>query len=429
VPANGKARRRTLNALHACAKKEITVMNRLRRICVLLLLVSSWTISLLGMAYPARAQAPDGPGNRSDIHRVEAGETLNLIARQYGTDVKTLLQLNGLEDADLVYVGQQLVVAGGSEQNQPVRQGEERRDASENAPSYQVQDGDAPQRPGVAGEPQPQERSNADGSSVSWSNPDGSPVDFEPEGSERPSEANEAQVRERPDDSWSSPNNGPDDGDVDWEPQRPQRPCQACEAPYQEGADSARQQRDSGGPSVAWSSPDDDEVSWEVDDSRGQGVAWETQPAQRNTNAGENNGREVYAQEGASWETAATGEKWIDIDISDQQLIAYQGDTVIRVFSVSTGATKTPTVQGSFRTYVKIEVQDMSGGSVAAGDYYYQADVPWVQYFYEDYSIHGAYWHNMFGQRTGHGCVNMRVEEARWLYDWAQTGTRVEVHE
>jgi lipoprotein-anchoring transpeptidase ErfK/SrfK len=110
-------------------------------------------------------------------------------------------------------------------------------------------------------------------------------------------------------------------------------------------------------------------------------------------------------------------------------MIAYQGDTVIRVFSVSTGATKTPTVVGSFRTYVKIEVQDMSGGSVAAGDYYYQPDVPWVQYFYADYSIHGAYWHNMFGQRTGHGCVNMRVEEARWLYDWTPTGTRVEVHE
>jgi len=149
------------------------------------------------------------------------------------------------------------------------------------------------------------------------------------------------------------------------------------------------------------------------------------------------------------WETEATGEKWIDVDLSDQQLIAYQGDSAIRVFSISSGATKTPTVTGSFRIYAKIIEQDMSGGSHAAGDYYFQEDVPWVQYFYQDYSIHGAYWHNMFGQRTGHGCINMRVEEARWLFDWAEpdmdpsgvtsegwlftsgsrTGTRVEVHE
>jgi lipoprotein-anchoring transpeptidase ErfK/SrfK/LysM repeat protein len=419
--------------MHLCAQKEITVMDRLRRICVLLLLVSSWTTSLLVMAYPARAQAPDGPGSRSGVHVVEAGETLGLIARQYGTDVNTLLQLNNLDDANFVYVGQQLVVAGGEAWSQPAGQGDDRHDGGRNgggdAPSSQAQGGEAAQRPGVAWEPPSQEGGNSNGASVSWSNPDGSPVDFEPEGPTYSQEEGEDQDWDRSNSEWSNEWSAPDDDEAGWEPQSPQRPSQANEVPYQERPDAARESQPSQGPSVAWSSPDDEEVPWEVDDSQRQGVAWEAEPSQRTPYSEENNGQEVYQQETTYQEPQATGEKWIDVDISDQQLIAYQGDTVIRVFSVSTGATRTPTVLGSFHTYVKIEVQDMSGGSVAAGDYYYQPDVPWVQYFYADYSIHGAYWHNMFGQRTGHGCVNMRVEEARWLYDWAQTGTRVEVHE
>ena len=76
-------------------------------------------------------------------------------------------------------------------------------------------------------------------------------------------------------------------------------------------------------------------------------------------------------------------------------------------------------------------MQDMSGGSREAGTYYYQPDVPWVQYFYEDYAIHGAYWHNSFGRPVGQGCINMRVEEAQWLYEWTESepSARVEVHD
>ena len=72
-------------------KKETMAMDWLRRVFVLLLLVSTWTASLPSMAYPAKAQAPDGPSGSSGIHVVEAGQTLSMIARQYGTDVKTLL--------------------------------------------------------------------------------------------------------------------------------------------------------------------------------------------------------------------------------------------------------------------------------------------------------------------------------------------------
>ncbi|MCC6455903.1 MAG: L,D-transpeptidase family protein [Caldilineaceae bacterium] len=147
------------------------------------------------------------------------------------------------------------------------------------------------------------------------------------------------------------------------------------------------------------------------------------------------------------WGEGLTGEKWIDIDLTAQTLTAYQGDTAVRSFVISSGSTGHETVTGSFRIWAKVARQDMSGGSRAAGNYYYVPNVPWVQYFYADYSIHGADWHNSFGWAVSHGCVNMRVDEARWLFEWAEPsmdpamvesatwlfpggdGTRVEVHD
>ena len=146
------------------------------------------------------------------------------------------------------------------------------------------------------------------------------------------------------------------------------------------------------------------------------------------------------------WEQDLVGEKWIDINLTDQTLTAYVGETPVRTFVISSGGPGHETVTGSFRIWAKVSIQDMSGGSRAAGTYYYVEDVPWVQYFYADYSIHGADWHNDFGWPVSHGCVNMRVEEARWLFEWAEPhldaktiengtwvftgseGTRVEVH-
>jgi lipoprotein-anchoring transpeptidase ErfK/SrfK len=146
------------------------------------------------------------------------------------------------------------------------------------------------------------------------------------------------------------------------------------------------------------------------------------------------------------WELDLEGERWIDINLTEQTLTAYVGDVAIRTFVVSTGGTGHETVTGSFRIWAKVSRQDMSGGSRAAGNYYYVPNVPWVQYFYADYSIHGADWHNDFGWPVSHGCVNMRVEEARWLFEWAapeinetmvengtwhfpsRGGARVEVH-
>lgn len=68
----------------------------------------------------------------------------------------------------------------------------------------------------------------------------------------------------------------------------------------------------------------------------------------------------------------------------------------------------------------------MSGGSKALRTYYYLPNVPWVMFFYNDqvakmrgFSFHGTYWHDNFGTPMSHGCINMRSEEAKMLYDWA----------
>lgn len=112
-------------------------------------------------------------------------------------------------------------------------------------------------------------------------------------------------------------------------------------------------------------------------------------------------------------------EQWIDVDLSEQKVIAFEGLRPVRSFIISSGVPRTPTVTGTFRIRTKVRSQTMSGGSVAEGDYYYLPNVEWVQYFYRGYAFHGAYWHDNFGEPMSHGCINMRNEEAQWLFEWA----------
>jgi lipoprotein-anchoring transpeptidase ErfK/SrfK len=120
--------------------------------------------------------------------------------------------------------------------------------------------------------------------------------------------------------------------------------------------------------------------------------------------------------------TGSTTERWIDVNLSQQQLVAYEGDSPVYWVTVSTGLPGTPTVTGQYRIYVKYPAQTMSGPG------YYLPDVPYVMYFYLGYGIHGTYWHNNFGQPMSHGCVNTPTPDAQWLYNWADVGTLVNVH-
>jgi len=114
--------------------------------------------------------------------------------------------------------------------------------------------------------------------------------------------------------------------------------------------------------------------------------------------------------------------RWIDINLSTQTVTAYDGDTPLRYFVVSTGLPNTPTVTGQFSIYLRYDSQTMSGPG------YYLPGVQWVQYFYQGYALHGTYWHTNFGQPMSHGCVNMTNDDALWLYQWAEYGTVVNVH-
>jgi lipoprotein-anchoring transpeptidase ErfK/SrfK len=114
-------------------------------------------------------------------------------------------------------------------------------------------------------------------------------------------------------------------------------------------------------------------------------------------------------------------ERWIDIDLSEQRLYAYEGDRVVRSFVVSTGKSNTPTPVGTYAVWIKLRYTDMAGPG------YYLKDVPYTMYFYHGYGIHGTYWHNNFGTPMSHGCVNMVTEEAAWLYDWSHVGIVVNV--
>jgi lipoprotein-anchoring transpeptidase ErfK/SrfK len=118
-----------------------------------------------------------------------------------------------------------------------------------------------------------------------------------------------------------------------------------------------------------------------------------------------------------------TQQKWIDIDLSEQRLTAYEGEDIVLSVLVSTGLPHTPTPIGEFRIRFRVRVQEMGG------DDYSLPNVEYVSYFFKDYAMHGTYWHNNFGQPMSHGCVNLRTPDAQWIYNWAPLGTPVRVHD
>ncbi len=118
----------------------------------------------------------------------------------------------------------------------------------------------------------------------------------------------------------------------------------------------------------------------------------------------------------------ADGYRWIEVNLTNQTLTAWQGDVAVMHTYISSGLAATPTVTGRFKVGTKYSSQRMTGPG------YDLPGVPWVMYFYGGYAIHGAYWHNNFGQPMSHGCVNMNSGEAQMLYNWAPAGTEVYVH-
>jgi LysM repeat protein len=126
--------------------------------------------------------------------------------------------------------------------------------------------------------------------------------------------------------------------------------------------------------------------------------------------------------------TTTANEKWIDVNLSTQTLHAYEGGSVVYTARVSTGISRYPTPVGTYYIQRKYRYDDMTGGSYARGDYYYLPDVPYCMYYYAGYSLHGTYWHNNFGTPMSHGCTNLSITDAGWLFNWAPIGTKVVNH-
>ena len=113
---------------------------------------------------------------------------------------------------------------------------------------------------------------------------------------------------------------------------------------------------------------------------------------------------------------SANDNKHIYIDLSAQTLYAYEGENQIMKVFISSGKWgRTPV--GNFNIWQKLPVTRMAGGSGA--DYYNLPNIQWVMYFHHDFGLHTAYWHNNFGHAMSHGCVNMRLIDAKELYTWA----------
>lgn len=114
--------------------------------------------------------------------------------------------------------------------------------------------------------------------------------------------------------------------------------------------------------------------------------------------------------------------RWIDVNLNQQMVHAFEGTTIVNSFTVSTGTSLHPTVTGQYNIYVKYRSGSMTGPG------YYLPNVPYIMYFYKGYGLHGTYWHNNFGTPMSHGCVNLRTEDAAWLFHWASVGTLVNIH-
>lgn len=111
-------------------------------------------------------------------------------------------------------------------------------------------------------------------------------------------------------------------------------------------------------------------------------------------------------------------ERWVSVDLYEQVFIAYENDKPVYASLTASGMADWPTNEGLFHVYIRYPRTVMSG---AAGqpDFYYLEEVPWTMYFDNDIALHGAYWHDGFGYRRSHGCVNLSITDAHWLYNWA----------
>lgn len=118
----------------------------------------------------------------------------------------------------------------------------------------------------------------------------------------------------------------------------------------------------------------------------------------------------------------------IEVNLAAQRLTAYEDDLAVYHALVATGRDGFETPKGTYAIYLKTEMQDMRGSM--QGEEWNVPNVPWVMFVVDGVALHGTYWHNQFGTgfRLSHGCVNLSMDDAQWLYQWAAVGTTVKIY-
>ena len=111
-------------------------------------------------------------------------------------------------------------------------------------------------------------------------------------------------------------------------------------------------------------------------------------------------------------------EYWVEVDLYEQTFAAYEGDRMVYAGLISSGLNKWPTSEGLFQVWDRQEKTKMSGAEGKV-DYYFIEDVPNTMFFDQDIALHGAFWHDRFGYKHSHGCVNMPPLAAEWVFNWS----------
>jgi lipoprotein-anchoring transpeptidase ErfK/SrfK len=123
-----------------------------------------------------------------------------------------------------------------------------------------------------------------------------------------------------------------------------------------------------------------------------------------------------------------TNGRWIDVNLEQQTLAVYDNQQLVFATVMASGLEPLWTRPGLFQIYQKKEVETMSGER-GTSEFYYLENVPWTMYFDKARALHGAYWRARLGYPQSHGCVNLTIGDARWLFEWAHEGDWVYVHD
>jgi uncharacterized protein YgiM (DUF1202 family) len=123
--------------------------------------------------------------------------------------------------------------------------------------------------------------------------------------------------------------------------------------------------------------------------------------------------------------------KWIDCNLTQQLLIAYEGRTPVHIAVQTTGKPGWETPTGYFAINTRVANETMESGSIGADEFYKLENVLYTQYFTDrGHALHFAWWKTpeTIGRPGSHGCLNLLLDDARWFWDWADIGVPVYCH-